>query len=390
VGLYGHEPTTLLALSQQAELKRIQGQYRQAILLFRQLLQLATEAQQPGQWLTTGLAHGMLGFLLYEANELAEAELHARQGIKLGQQGVGVGALFASYLGLAKVLLAQGKLTTAAEVIEAMKQLAQSLDSGVFLSLAALLRVEVGLAQGDWAAVAQWQQASGLQVDDAFDHSSALVYNRLACILVAQGQVDAALTLLSRLIALCEATHWVEGLIKTLAVQAIACLTQHQLEPALASLQRALMLAEPERYIRTFVDLGPPMRLLMLDLRLRINRQSPEQTQRRLLTYIDQLLAVFDPAPPTIADTPSPRSPTIHDPKSLTSGGIIQNLVEPLTRRELEVLHLLAQGLSNQEIADQLIVAKSTLRTHINNLYGKLAVENRLQAVIRSQELGLL
>src|SRR5262245_29904000 len=106
-----------MTLGRQAELKVIQGQYRQAIALYQRILQVAAESEKPGQWVMSGVAHAELGLLLYEANELAAAEAHARQGLKLGQQGAGAVALFVGYLDLTLVSLVQENFAEALENI---------------------------------------------------------------------------------------------------------------------------------------------------------------------------------------------------------------------------------------------------------------------------------
>jgi LuxR family maltose regulon positive regulatory protein len=127
------------------------------------------------------------------------------------------------------------------------------------------------------------------------------------------------------------------------------------------ALERALSLAEPEGYVRTFVDEGEPMaRLLRRAL-----------AQGLAPSYVASLLAALG-----------------EEAMPLPPGE--QPLVEPLTQREIEVLHLIAAGLSNQEIAQELVIALSTVKSHINHMYGKLGVKSRTQAVARAQELGLL
>jgi len=130
---------------------------------------------------------------------------------------------------------------------------------------------------------------------------------------------------------------------------------------ALSALCRALSLAEPEGYVRTFVDEGEPMAHL---LRLSLSRGIAPDYVARLLAAFDQEI---EPEPPGM-----------------------QSLVEPLTERELDVLRLIVAGLSNPEIADELVIAVSTVKTHINHIFGKLGVDRRTQAVARAQELSLL
>jgi LuxR family maltose regulon positive regulatory protein len=132
-------------------------------------------------------------------------------------------------------------------------------------------------------------------------------------------------------------------------------------DQAVCTLGRALSVAEPEGFVRTFVDEGEPMARLL--------RQA--LVQGIAPSYVNSLLTAF-------GESAQPTPPAA------------QALVEPLTERELEVLRLIAAGLSNREIAQELVVAVSTVKTHINHIYGKLAAKSRIQAVAKAQALGLL
>jgi LuxR family maltose regulon positive regulatory protein len=369
-----HDPAALFALSNMAELKRVQGQHRQAATLYRRVLQLGAELEKPGLSLITGPAHTELGFLLYEWNELAEAETHLRRGIDLGHQGAGLRALIPGYLGLSQILLRQGNFAAVLEIIEQVEQLAQNLDSRIFLSLAALLRVNLWLAQGNKAAITRWRQSSGLQMDDELDGLHAfLIYTGLARALIAEGELDAAVKLLPRLLTFMETTQWIQGIIQILALQAITWQAQHKLEPALAALQRALTLAEPEGYIRSFVDEGAPMAALL-------ERMKAEGGGMK--EYVRKLLAAFEQ---DVGGKRKDEKELIH-PSSL----IPHPSVESLTEREREVLQLLTTGLSGQEIADQLVITRGTLKTHLKRIYDKLQVNSRAQAVVKGKALNLL
>jgi LuxR family transcriptional regulator, maltose regulon positive regulatory protein len=136
------------------------------------------------------------------------------------------------------------------------------------------------------------------------------------------------------------------------------------------------VLAEPEGYVRVFVDEGAPMASLLHEMMIRGDKPA---------SYCKQLLAAFDAtALPEQRDTAMPAAP----PHSLTPTP--QPLVEPLSERELEVLRLIAAGHSNQEIAHDLIIAVGTVKRHVHSIFGKLGVSNRLEAVIRARELGIL
>jgi LuxR family maltose regulon positive regulatory protein len=153
---------------------------------------------------------------------------------------------------------------------------------------------------------------------------------------------------------------------------------------ALLSLKRALTLAEPAGYIRIFADEGQPMRFLILDFgsfqdKLWITQQLGIEQNMKLTIYTDRILAALGNEPLSMEQI------QIQNPKSK-----IQNLVEPLSQRELEVLRLFKTELSGPEIAQELVVALSTVRTHTKSIYSKLNVNNRRAAVNRAVELNLL
>ena len=163
-------------------------------------------------------------------------------------------------------------------------------------------------------------------------------------------------------------------MIEILIAQTLAHRAQGDTPAALAALDRALILAEPEGYVRIFVDEGEALRLLIVDFRVLIEKQGQREGQR-LIGYADKLLAAFKQ--PTVV----PQS-KIQNPKS--------EILEPLSPRELEVLRLIAQGFSNQEIADRLFLALSTVKGHTRIIFDKLQVQRRTEAVARARELGLL
>jgi LuxR family maltose regulon positive regulatory protein len=163
-------------------------------------------------------------------------------------------------------------------------------------------------------------------------------------------------------------------LIELSLLRALLCQEQHDTTGMLANLEQALTLAQPEGYIRIFIDEGQPMRLLLLDYQLNIKQHvgdNAEVSSLRRLAYTDKLLTAFFPSAP------------VEEPKNET-------LPEPLSKRELDILRLIAAGRSNQEIADTLVIALSTVKSHINNLYGKLGTNRRTQAIIIAREQGLL
>jgi LuxR family maltose regulon positive regulatory protein len=236
---------------------------------------------------------------------------------------------------------------------------------------AAAVRAQVEVAQGNLAAAVRWVEESGLSViDEELRYPYERTYLSLARVRIAQGRADPAgaflheaLHLLARLLQEAEHNARRVSIIEILLLQALAWQAQAQQEQALAALERALALAEPEGYIRLFLDEG----LAMLAL-LRL-----AQAHGLALHYITRLLVASGEQ--TSAAVPTPRSTV---------------LVEPLTERELEVLHLIAAGASNEEIAERLVIAIGTVKRHVSNIFGKLTVSNRTQAMARAREIELL
>jgi LuxR family maltose regulon positive regulatory protein len=192
-------------------------------------------------------------------------------------------------------------------------------------------------------------------------------YIALARILIAQGRLDDPANLMQRLLEAAETGGHTSRAIEILMLQALASQARGDTDQAMTALERALTLAEPGGWIRIFIDEGPPMaRLLYEALKRDI---SPE--------YINRLLAAFPISEPEQND-PAKSQP----PKS--------GLVEPLSEREIEVLQFLAEGLTNREIADRLYLSLNTVKVHTRNIYGKLDVHNRTQAISKGRALGIL
>jgi LuxR family maltose regulon positive regulatory protein len=198
-------------------------------------------------------------------------------------------------------------------------------------------------------------------VHGEISYQHQVAYMTLSRILIAQNRADTALILLGRLLEQVEALGQMGRALEVLILQSLALADLGDMSRALKVLARALMLGQPEGYARVFLDEGAPMAKLLRHAGS--HGVSPK--------YVAGLLYQSDRE---IGITPAAQQP----------------LIEPLTERELEVLRLLADGLSNQEIARQLVVALGTAKTHTASLYRKLDVVSRTQAVARARELGLL
>ena len=211
-------------------------------------------------------------------------------------------------------------------------------------------------------AARRWAQTAGLDIEGEIDCFREGEFIILARVLIAQKKWDQAARLIDRLVDATETGKRWGRVIELLILRALVLNAQGKQDEALEPLARALALAEPEGYVRIFVDERKPMAALL------------HQAASRgiALDYVGELLAAYEP------DTA---------PKELPSTA---PLVEPLSKRELEVLRWLKTELSGPEIARELTIALSTLRTHTQNIYSKLNVNNRRAAVNRAEELHLI
>jgi LuxR family maltose regulon positive regulatory protein len=200
----------------------------------------------------------------------------------------------------------------------------------------------------------------------------------LVRLLIAQGEHREALGLLERLLEAAEAGGRGGSVIEILVLKALALQAQNDTPNALAALQRALSLAEPEGYVRTFVDEGAPMATLLKQLLKTYKTQQPSAAEPEVsLEYVRKLLEALGEEVMVVTKVPHARG----------KAGL---LVEPITERELEVLRLLASDFSNREIAKKLYVSLDTVKSHLKHIYGKLGARSRYQAVDRARELDLL
>ena len=351
----------LIATACKAEIQAKQWYLHQAAETNRHALKLGTHWGGGEPLPATSFAYISLARVLYQWNDLAAAEQHLMRGIELGKQGGDAPILMFGYLTLAQLNHALGKAEAVSEVLNLAKGIRPRPSRVVLTTLTDAWLAHLFLAQGDLAAVGRWaaSQEPELNLHSVPDYWLEFPYLTLVRLHIARGEVDEIPELLERLRQKAEAEERTGSVIEILILQSIALV---KVDQALAVLKSALSLAEPEGYIRIFVDEGEPM--LELLHQARSCGMAPQ--------YVNKLLAAFGETSPL----PSrPSSPT---------------LIESLTERELEVLRLIAAGKSNYQIAEELIVVTGTVKTHINNIYGKLNVHSRTQAIVRARELDLL
>jgi LuxR family maltose regulon positive regulatory protein len=354
--------SVMLASSALAQLEAVHGQLRKAERTYREALQLVERPSGVRRGHSPGVGYTYVGLaeVLREKNELEAATRYAEEGLDLCKLLGQAEILMSGYVALARIQRAQENIEGALATLQEAIQIATEM-SAWSVDVVTVHQARLWLAQGNLEAASRWAQASGLSADDAPSFHREAGHLTLARILVAQGKPDNAAGLLTRLLEAAESTQRWGSAIEALELLALTQYKKTEPERALHALERALSLAEPEGYVRIFVDEGPPMAEML--------RQAAERGIAP--RYVCELLTEFG--------APDPVGPCHAQP-----------LIEPLSDREIEVLRLAAAGLSNREIAEQLYISINTVKAHTKSVYRKLDVHNRTQAINRAQELGLL
>ncbi len=353
----GDYTNALFALSSRGEVLEAKGQLRQAVQQFDQVLRLARGwgiANAP----VTGYALVGLGRVRCEWNELDAALHDVQTGLERGQLARNMDVLLRGYHALARIRRAQGDMDSALAALDDADGVAEKMGLARVKDWISAQRAQVWLARGDTEAALDWaSHFKGHVQEDIFPS----VPVALAKVWLSQQQPDKALPLLDHALQSAQAMGRLGNAIHILAVKAIVYHTKGDPEQALATLEHALELAEPEGYVRVFADEGAPMARL---LRRLLTRSSASEYVRRLLEALGESVKI--------------------------ELAIASKLNEPLSQRELEVLRLIADGATNKEIADELVLTVNTVKRHISNIFGKLVVSNRAQAIARARELNLL
>ncbi len=331
--------------------------------------------------------YSRLGSLLYELNELAESETYAHRTIEHYELGGRVKYGILGYSLLADLMLARDDFDGAFSQTQKLDTLRANLDDTSIRFIAQTdvsrmnVRLRLGYSNPDLAYltkdVAGWVEARQLRPDDEFEYNREPEYLLLARLLIVQVRPGEARPLLERLVHAAESAGRVGNQINYLVILALAQSGNGEAAEALATLTQALSLAEPEGYIRTFVDCGHDMQGL-LQLVAEHGADS---------NYVSKLLEAFDPDQGEGDFTKVEKSGALPiQPESVAQ----QSLLEPLNERELAILKFMAAGLSNREIANELYISVNTVRWHARNLFGKLGVGGRSKAVSRARDLNLI
>jgi LuxR family maltose regulon positive regulatory protein len=347
----------ILATTNLARVQESENQLHQAAEAYRQALELSGEHPHPN----AGEVYLGLARISYQWNDLDQAEQYGLQSLQLTRQfDPAIDRSILCEVFLAQLQLARGDVREAAARLAQAEQTAHQKNFLLRLPEIAAAQATLLLRQGSLATAGELARRFDLPISQAR-------------VLIAQGDLASALEILDRYRRRMEARGWVDERLRALALQAVTLHLKGENAVAEHALGEALALAEPGGFIRLFVDEGGPMAKLLTEAVAQGIRPG----------YIARLLVAFDAEAANERPTSSDERRTPSSPKS-------SSLVESLSPRELEVLRLIARGLSNQEIGEQLFLALDTVKGHNRRIFEKLQVQRRTEAIARARELGLL
>ena len=363
--LAGHVSDAIGCSIALADIRIAQGRLHEAMQAYERGTALATQQAVASLRGVPDMHVGMSG-LYREWNDLALAAQHLMSSEELGEHAGLAQNPYRWRVAMARVREAEGDLVAALELLDEAERLYAS-DYYPNVRPIPAMKARIWIAQGRLSQALGWARAHGVSVKDELSYVREFEHVTLARVLLAQSTLDPsdgsardAFALLGRLLRAAEDGQRTGNVIEILVLLALAHQVRGDMPAALAALGRALALGEPEGYVRVFLDEGPPMAALLQDA---ANRGIAPDYVRRLLT------AAVRPE---------------------DNAGNKEALIEPLSDRELDVLRLLATDLAGPEIARELVVSLSTVRSHTKAIYLKLDVNNRRSAVTRAEELDLL
>ena len=348
----GNIMITMAAATCLGQVQESENQLYLAADSYRRIIQLVGDPPWPGAC----EAYLGLARVCYQWNDLDAAQQHEQQSAHLAKQLENVDTPAAGGVFLARLKLAQGDVAGAADTLAQADKFVRRYNHVHWMPEIAAAQVLTLLHQGNLMAAAALVETHDLPL------SQARVY-------LAQDDPDAALAVLAPLRQEVEAKGWPDERLKVMVLQALAHQAQGDKDTAVQTLGDALALAEPGGFIRIFVDEGLPMAHLL----------SAVAAQGMMPDYVDKLLAVF-----------ATEEQKIEDKSLLSPLPASQPLIDPLSKRELEILILIAAGLKNKEIAAELVISLNTVLYHVKNIYSKLGVNKRALAIAKAKELELI
>ncbi len=357
-----NNPSLILTIRcNQAKLLAAQGQLRLAAATYQLVLEASAESRGRGLPEEASAYLG-LGEIRRECNALTPALEMMTRSLELANLIGEMSILSTGSMILARVKYAQGETDQAFEVLQ---QAEQRVPIPLYTAQLVACRARLWMAQREVTRAAAWGQACGLTPEDQPSYQREWEYLTLVRLLLVQHRADETITLLRRLLSMAEKGRRTGSMIEILMLHALAHQALGQTQQALFQLTQALQLAQAHGYARLFLDEGPSLVALL----------HQAAAQQMVPGYAHALLAQF--------------------PDTMASSAVEERIelplrMAPLSEREREVLRLVAAGLSNQETAAHLSVTAGAVKKHLSNIYLKLGVSSRTQALARTRELDLL
>jgi LuxR family maltose regulon positive regulatory protein len=361
----GRGPTVQRALLTIAWISCLSGDWNTAFSTAEHVLKLT---QANGSVLMQGWSHLIGGWYLYEQNELDAATQHFDAIVQQRYNGVHWRCAISGLCGLGLSYWALGRMDRAKEVAHMLDEYTLESRDVDQIAVAQTFRAHLDVLAGHTAPALHWAQTGTDQFDfRPFLWTESPLITRIRAYLAdgSKASMERAADLLERGLAYARSSRNVWREVELLAIQALALQMGGRHEAALDALDHALALAAPGHFVRSFIDLGPQIGKLLAEL---VHHKQHAAYARELLSIIEHL-----------SKKPQPSE---HRPKEI--------MIEPLTAREMEILNLLGQYLSNDEIAQALYISPVTVKSHIRNLFEKMGVNRRRFAIMKGKEMGLL
>jgi LuxR family maltose regulon positive regulatory protein len=357
----------LIASMKLAVTMRNLGRLHQIIELCEKQMQLINDHGM-SQMAGTGWLLAVWGEVLAEVNDLDGAIDHVRRGVELTEIGTDITMRGWTYLCMLRVLYSRREMDEIDTLLEKIENFSRDFHSPPWVTtIMEAWKARIWLVQGKLENASKWVEERKLD----YEHTPLPIeeheYLAFARILIAQGRVDESIRLLDRTLKSAEEKAYKSRVIEILILKALAFQSDGDLTKAMTTLNHALKLAEPGGFIRIFLDEGPPFALL---LNKAIYRGVASDYARRLLPYFQD----------SESEEAAPEKMLLYK----------DELIEPLSEREIEVLKLVAEGLTNQEIAGRLFLSLNTIKVHNRHIFAKLNANSRLQAVSKARDVGIL
>jgi LuxR family maltose regulon positive regulatory protein len=357
-----------------AQIQQLQGYLDRAFFTCQEGLRILTEENVE---YTPGAAaiYVTLSDILRERNELLEAEDYLQRALELSRLGGDLYLVKDCNIAYVKMKLMQGDMESALAVLNEMESAAYNFNALLAIAEIAAYRARVSIAQGKLVDAARWMEEAANRVGQDNGYTRMVETLTIIRVLIAQNRHLEAIDKLKQFISNAENHGCTYVAIEALILRAVIYRQLQDIKQADTSLERALELAEPENYIRIFINEGKPVEQLLRELKVKV------KDKPHLSNYITRLLYSFE------KDTTSTSNKDGVYFKTTIKRGTQTEI--KITKRELHVLQLICAGYSNRQISNKLVITLDTVKKHASNIFNKLGVNNRSQAIIQAHQLGI-